>query len=51
MAGRLAGKKGVYMMNLVWRVMAALREIHAASRDRRLFNLIQDDRAARRACR
>lgn len=38
-------------MNLIWRVMAALREIHAAAQDRRLFNLMQDDRAARRDCR
>jgi hypothetical protein len=34
------------MFLLRW--IAALRAAHAEARDRRLFNLIQDDRAARR---
>lgn len=35
-------------MHLIWRLIAALRETHAEAEDRRLFNLMQDHRAARR---
>lgn len=36
-------------MHILMRLIAALREAHAEARDRRLFNLMQDHRAARRA--
>jgi hypothetical protein len=35
-------------MALLLRLIAVLRAAHAEARDRRLFNMIQDDRAARR---
>ena len=36
-------------MHLLMRLIAALRQAHEEARDRRLFNQIQDHRAARRA--
>ena len=35
-------------MTLLRRLLAVLRAAHAEAQDRRLFNLIQDDREARR---
>lgn len=35
-------------MQMVFRLIAALRQAHADARDRRLFNRIWEDRAARR---